>query len=379
MVHRSLRVACICLVLLSSTTLAGCLDDTGGEGVAAPETTADVESTHGETPTESAEQPDDPDGEAVVAAFRERMSTLDSYVATRHTNVTAGDNVTTSEVRVWVRVDDRQLRQEVIAPEERAGTVMLLNESAMTVYQPDAEQVTTYPQSGDSVTMIGLPVQSLLERTTVEFVGTEELDGETRYKVRFVPNESMGGNVSLVGWLDTETYFPTRMVSTSQVGDRDYTSTTTFEDVELDVDIDDERFTLDVPDDVTWSTHETPEVTTFEGLEPLRTNTSLHVPAPDVPNEFALGEAQLSAGSMERATLSYTNGSASVYVVVRNGTTTSSPEDGEAVDLGGRTGSYVGTDHGGYVQWSCDGQTYVVSGSLPRETLLQIASSMSCS
>jgi outer membrane lipoprotein-sorting protein len=376
MVHRFLRIAVLCLVLLSSTTLVGCLDDSAtDDAAAAPETTADVTTTRTVSENGSAR----PDGEAVVATFRERMSSLDSYVATRRTNVTVGENVTTSEVRVWVRVEDRQLRQEVVAPEERAGTVILLNESAMTVYDPDAEQVTTYPQSGDSVTMMGYPVQSLLERTTVEFVGVEALDGEDHYKVRFVPNESMGGNVSIVAWLDTESYFPQRMVSTSTVGDRPYTSATTFEDVRLDVEIADGRFTLDVPAGVEWSEHETPEVTTFERVELLRTNTSLHVPAPDVPTGFALGRAQLAAGSVERATLQYTNGSASLYVLVRNGTPGRTPSEAETVTLDARTVQYVGTDNGGYVQWQCGDQSYVVSGSLPRGTLLEIAASMSCS
>lgn len=375
MVHRFLRVAVLCLVLLSSTTLAGCLDDAGtATDAAAPETTADVTTPHTVSANESAR----PDGAAVVAAFRERMSSLDSYVATRRTNVTVGENVTTSEVRLWVRPSDRQLRQEVVAPRERAGTVMLRNESATTVYEPDAEQVTTFPQSAGSVTMLGLPVQSLLERTTVEFVGVAALDGEDHYKVRFVPNESMAGNASLVAWLDTETYFPQRLVSTSTVGDRVYTSTTTFEDLRLDVAIDDDRFTLDVPADVEWSEHETPAVTTFERVELLRTNTSLHVPAPDVPTGFVLGRAALLAGSVERATLRYTNGSATLHVLVRNGTLSGTPSEAESVTLDGRTVQYVGTDTGGYVQWRCGDQSYVVSGSLPRGTLLEIAASMSC-
>ncbi|MFD1645596.1 LolA family protein [Haloarchaeobius litoreus] len=376
MVHRFLRVACICLVLLSSTTLAGCLDDAGTDNdAAAPATTVDGTPTH----TKSASRADDPDGEAVVAAFRERLSSLESYVATRRTNVTVGENVTTSEVRVWVRVDDRQLRQVVVAPKERAGTVMLRNESGMTIYEPDAERVTTYPQSTDSVPMIGMPVRSLLERSTVEYVGTEQLDGEVHYKVRFVPNESMAGNVSLVGWLDTETYFPVRLASTSSVGERSYSSTTTFEDVELDVEIDDDRFSLDVPGDVEWTTHETPAVTTFERVELLRTNTSLQVPAPDVPTGLALGQAQLAVGSNERATLVYTNGSATVHVLVRNGSTGSSPPEAEPVDLDGRTVQYTGGDTGGYVQWECGGQAYIVTGSLPRGTLLEVAASISCS
>jgi outer membrane lipoprotein-sorting protein len=376
MVHRFLRIAVLCLVLLSSTTLAGCLDDAGtADDAAAPETTAGVATTQAVSENGSAQ----PDGEAVVTAFRERMSSLDSYVATRRTNVTVGENVTTSEVRMWVRVDDRQLRQAVVAPAERAGTVILRNESAMTVYDPDAAAVTTFPQSADSVTMTGFPVQSLLERTTVEFVGVAELDGEDHYRVRFVPNESMAGNVSLVGWLDTETYFPSRVVSTSTVGDRAYTSATTFEDVRLDVEIDDDRFTLDVPADVEWSEHRTPEVTTFERVALLRTNTSLHVPAPDVPTGFALGRAQLSAGSVERATLQYTNGSASLTVLIRNGTPSGPPSEAEAVAVDGRTVHYVGSGEGGYVQWQCGDQAYVVSGSLPRGTLLEIAASMSCS
>ncbi|WP_440989884.1 hypothetical protein [Haloarchaeobius baliensis] len=375
MVHRSLRVACLCLVLLSSTTLAGCLDDAGTDDAAmAPETTADGAPTH----TETASQADEPDGEAVVAAFRDRMSSLEGYVATRRTNLTVGDDSTTTEVRLWARPATGELRQEILAPEARAGTVVLVNESATTVYDPDAEQVTTYQRSSGSLAVAGLPIQSLLERTTVEFVGTEERDGEEQYRVRFVPDESTAGNTTLVGWLDTETYFPERIVSTSTVGEDEYTTVTTFENVELGVDIADSRFGLDLPEGVARDEYDTPDVTTFDNIDLLRTNTSLHVPAADVPSGFALGRASLAVGNEERATLRYTNGSASLYVLVQNRTGETVPSNAEAVDLDGRTVHYAGDGEGGYLQWECGGQTYVVSGPLSRATLLEIAASMHC-
>lgn len=379
MAKRALRLACICLVLVTATTLAGCVGDVGSTDAATAEPTDGTATTTQErTETATNGSADEADGDEVVATFRERMSDLDSYVATRRTNTSVDGNATVSEVRLWVSVETDRLRQEVVAPESRAGTVTLLNESAMAVYDPDAGEVTTYPQSRDALPVSSLPIQSLLERTTVEYLGTEAVDGETHYKVRFVPNESAAGNASLVGWLDTETYFPERVRASATGADGGYTSTTTFTDVRLDAEIDDTRFTLDVPEDVTWTEYSTPNVTSYESVHLLRGNTTLHVPAPDVPSGFALGRAHLSVGSTERATLQYTNGSATLFVFVRNTTGGELPSEAEAVDLDGRTVHYVGTGEGGYVRWECGGQSYVVSGSLPRATLLAVAGSVTC-
>lgn len=377
MVSGKFRSAVVVVVVAGAVVLGGCVgNNPGTNGTASPSENATVSPGGNQTTNESG---------GVAATFKRRMSALDSYTATVTTHSTFGGNETTTKTNIWARPSTGQVRREVVSSPYNEGTVTVSNDSTILTYNPSSNSVTRVDRSnyqqGHSGSASLSMVDSVVNRMTVESLGTEQLDGEQTYHVRLKSNSSasMGtGNTNVTAWLDADTYFPVRVETHTSSGQMNFSSVVTYENVELNPTISDEKFTLDTPADANTSNITLPDSRVYDSRAALQANTSLAVPNPDVPADFNLRQARLTRGESPSVSLQYGNQSARVSVS-RTDNSTYNSTNGETVQIGNQTGRYDSYGSAGMVIWTCHESRYMVSGTLSREKLLDIAASVDCS
>lgn len=338
---------------------------------------ADDETQDGTETTEN-ESADDGNlsGEEVVERFEQRMASLESFVAVQRSSATYdGDEINTTS-QVWVRLDTGEYREETIAPEDRAGTVSVVNESVMATYDPRANEYTVFPnQSADPdrpMTLVGYVVQD----AELSYEDTVRLDGERTHRLAVVPNESDGVDANVTLWVDAETYFPSR-VELSFTDGFNATTVVEYEDAILNWSIPNSTFALDPPEDAERSEFTAPNLTTFDSREELVANAPITVPEPDLPANYTFESATVSEDGTTNVRVVYSNGTDEITVNKVNDTQ-AMPSDGETVEIGDREGQYQTIGDESMVVWTCEGNTYAVIGPESRERLTSIAESMVC-
>ncbi|WP_161973226.1 DUF4367 domain-containing protein [Halostella litorea] len=384
MVPDSLRSSLPTLLLVGMIALSGCLGAVA-PGDSPTETDTDDPTTElpndraaTDTTTDRGDAAEPPTDEELTEQFRNRLSSLESIAMTTERTVVLDGNETTAESRTWARLDTGETRVETISSEVAAGDVTLVNESGLLRYDSSEGTVTVYnrsePTQGTFGTLFGN-----LENTTVEYEATEQVDGEKAYRVSITPANSAGTDIDVTGWLDAETYFPTRIESAAEVGENDVTTTVNYENVTLNPDLPDSTFTFEnLPDDVEFRQYETPDTATYDSREALTAASNLTVPDPDVPEGYEFDSGRTFAGDNERVFVTYTNGT-DEFGVTKVDTTYESPgAGGENVSVGDHRGVYDEAGNTGSVSWTCDGQTYSVYGPFDEDRLVEIASSMEC-
>ena len=373
MVSRKFRFVVLVGVVAAALALSGCVGSDPG---------ANTTTSPGDATPTNASVDGDGDG-GVAAAFKQRLSELDSYTATVVSHGEFGGNETNTTTKVWARPDTGEVRREVISSPYTDGMVTVINESMVVTYSPESNEVrrinrSNYQmgQSGSpSVTMIGSVVDSM----SVEKLGTEQVDGEKTYRVSLEPNTSMATQQgTITAWLDADTYFPVRVETVANSDQMNFSSVTRYEDVELNPTIPDSKFTLDAPADANTSDVSLPDSRVYDSLAELRANATLSVPEPDVPAGFSLEQGRVTRDEFHSISLQYRNDSTRVTVTKTNGTMYNGTDTNETVRIGDRTGSYHEFGSTGMVVWSCDGTRYSVSGGVSRAQLTDIAASVEC-
>jgi outer membrane lipoprotein-sorting protein len=371
------------LLLVALIVTSGCLGAVGaGDGATDAETDAQTADTTTANAAVEESENETPTDEELTRNLDERAANIDSLALTRETTYVIDGNETSTTTRVWARLDSGEQRTEMLAPEENAGNVLLINESMTVRYDADQNVANVLDRSGTdgdygARTTI---VSALRNVSRAEYQATETVNGERTYRVRLVPEESASatGDAEITAWLDTETYFPKRVEVTSSGGDMNYSSVIEYRNVSLDPDIPDSRFVLDPPGDAEWTERTTPETESYDSREALNEAVDLSVPDPDLPDGFEFESATAVNGSSQSVYIAYTNGSATLQFSKVTETYDGTNADGETVSLGDREGQYRETNGYGIVTWTCDGNTYSVSGQLDRERLIDVAASMEC-
>lgn len=326
----------------------------------------------------------------VIERFEERMDGIDGFTATMDSETTLDGTTHETTAEIAVRPGTGEMRQEVLAPEERAGDVTVRNETHTVSYDADANEYRVYEfDSNLGERDLTSQITTLVDTHDIYYNGTETLDGTETHKVTLVPNETAAESadattgsaaVTTTMWLDAEETFPVKMVTEVDTDEMSTTSTVTYSDVELNPGLDDGRFQFDPPADATRAQQTGPDIEQFESVDALEDATDAHVPSPTLPDGFEFESGHVvDYENHTSISLRYTDGDRRVSV-----TASTSPEfpghepDGEEVDLGERTGYYQEFDESGMIVWRCDDGGYAVGGDVERSTLTAVATSVSC-
>ncbi|NHN48879.1 hypothetical protein G9464_14920 [Halostella sp. JP-L12] len=390
------------LLAVGMIALSGCLGTVGSSNAPADATTdapadaiqeaddgsqeaenasqeADDDTTENDTAgNESAETTDDgePSGEEVVERFEQRMESIDSYVAVQRTTATYDGNEINTTAQVWVRTDTGEYRQEVVAPDERAGTITVVNESVSAVYDPQTNEYTVFPDQGADPNRSASMVEYLVDDAELSYEDTVDLDGERTHRLSVVPNGSEGFGSNVTMWVDAETYFPSRLELSFGNG-VNATTVVEYEDAILNWSIPNSTFVLDPPADAQRSEFTAPNVTEFDSREDLVTNVSTSVPDPELRGNYSFESATLTEDGTTNVRVVYADGADEIVVNKINGTQAMA-DDGESVAIGDREGVFQSVGNESMVVWTCEGNTYAVIGPEPRDRLVTVAESMVC-
>jgi outer membrane lipoprotein-sorting protein len=385
-VHRLALLAVVALAAVS----AGCAVMGGGDGL--------------------------PDG----ATVEEKLDSLDAIEATVVNELNDSNDVNSSRSHTIARLDTGESRSRVVSGanetltvsngsrtwlyDRSANRVRILDlntssvrqnssfESYVTVFErlrassddestpAEISQLPVVPAAGGgSSSPVGGSL-SFYGNVSLTYNGTETVAGRETHAVTIEPlrNDSAIGTVEL--WFDTEWYYPIRTNTSVSVGGDRTVVTTTYRNVTFNPDVPPGTFEFDPPANATV-VESTYESRSFESRESLVAATDIEVPDPNVPAQYRFESGSLTTyRGNETLSLQYTNGSATVLVSKEPDATPLSPtnESGERVDVAGREGRISEVLDERLLTWRCEGATYRVIGPASRETLVDIAVSMTC-
>jgi outer membrane lipoprotein-sorting protein len=385
MVPDNLRAALIAVTFGALVVASGV---TGAAAMTDQSPTAEQHAEQTENTSSDADEQADSslaDGDEVIETFEERVSSLDTLVMTYETNVTINDNRTMTTLQeMWVDYENDRIRTETET--DRTETITVRNESKTVTYDVENNQVNRFDNTGD--TGPKTTIDRMLNNSELSYDGRERLDGEQTYRLDVTPTntEGMDGSVDATVWLDTDTYFPTKVATSMDNGEYDYEMTAQFRNVTLNESIPDDRFTIDVPDDAEEPDYSMPNRSAYDSLSVLKNNTNHSVPEPDVPDAYSFEEGHVIDGDDYQAiTLRYANGDGdSLHVATRSLTdfNYSDSEQFDAVDVGNRTGYYTDYEYNGnttsILVLDCADNSHSLSGRLSKEEIVDIGESLDC-
>lgn len=409
---RPASVLLLVLAVVASVALAGC---SLGSGPGPTATTTD--------------EPTVPDGAAAASAYE----TLGNVTAEVEVTTRYGNRTTTATVDLAADVGTRRIRQRVTAPADRRGNLFVSDADAYWQYNASRDVAAKHPhddrtfrstfgtgqetfaafleaafdaaEADDEGTVSDLPDVGVGPAPTVpedgddvptdptanvsEFAVTYEgtaavADRDTHVLVVEPANESAVGveDLTVTYHVDTETYFPVRVVRTATVDGERWRQELTFSDLEYDADVQPSRYAFE-PNDSTEVLDYAEDVVTFQTREALAANTSVSLPAPRVPDGY---EFQYAAGielDTTGAQLIYSNGSAALVAgrYVDDGVVTDREREvAENVTVDGHRALYVDLGRTQAVYVYCE--EHVVSaaaiGEVPKGTVFDLARSLDC-
>ena len=346
---------------------------TAGVAVAGMSTT-----TAAQTADSPAETPDE-----AIESFTDRISSLETVQFTRVSETEVDDNTHTQKEHVVADLTAFQSRTETVGADSTYGsnTTTVTNESMSVTYNADENTVSRFESDRE----ILLPrLERLANESMVdyEYAGTDTVDGQDVYVLELTPEEQPAADVesSLTLYVDSESNFPVKSVTTVESEEFSSTTTMTYENVTLNEEIPDSTFDLDVPDDASEpSTAVGPDISRYDSYESLQTTTTLAIPDAELTDGYEFDSAQVIDGeNYYSVSTRYTDGNTSVSISVQNETIGgfSDHDEYEEVSVGSDTGWYVEYGEYGFLHWESDGQSYTLYGNLSEEEILDIATSV---
>ncbi len=323
-----------------------------------------------------------PDGDEVIAEFRDRIESLETVQFTRTEQTTYDNETITNSVRVHADLADAQKRVETL--EGPANTTRVWDDGTVVTYNADRNTVSEYEVSGTSLLpgVQGLANESLL---SYEYLGTDTIDGQETYVLEAVPGEQAQPNddinASMTVYVDTETYFPVQTEWRASSEDFESTSVASYENVTLGEEIPESTFELDLPDDVEdLRENSIPAVSEHDTYDALASNADLPVPAAELTDDFSFDSGVVvNDDDFASVTLTYTDGENSVSVVVHDepiiGVDHSESDRYDSVDVGNTT-AYLSTSDDFTSVYVEGDQPYTVYGEVTEETGLDIAEAL---
>lgn len=307
--------------------------------------------------------------------------------------------------RTTYDVVDRPGRDELrvrITDDDGSRMTIVINETTAWRYDADDGEVLVLDRDQQDIIVPSLEYEhypDLAEDFEAEYAGSDRIAGHDTHVVALSP-ETTGASLDvLVGqreyrlveatvddplvvsehrvWVDTEHTHPLKERTTMTGPDGEtVTLTNRYERVTFDVDLDEEAFEFEPPDDA-----EIRQPATFEEYETVEAAAEVvpfSIPQPELPAGYE--RQRVSVADREDSTLlsvAYADGEERTTVTVAETDHSAEPR-GVSVDIDGREGMVVDTRSGTMVQWSCSERIYRIGGSEPAETQLDVAASIDC-
>lgn len=332
----------------------------------------------------TADRTDTPDGDEVIDAFVERISTLETAQYTQTTETTYNNQTNSQTVRVAADLEDLQKRTETVSTSVGSNTTTVVNETAAVTYNEDENTVSEY----DVRRQLVLPrIEALANESQVEYDyrGTATVEGQDTHVLVGSPVQQSASDSdvqsSVTVYVHAETSFPVQIETETNTENGEFSSTITFDNVTLDEPIPESTFDIDVPDDATDPTATTEtEYSSYESYSNLAANTNLSIPGAEIPGDFDFDHGTVVDGeNYDSVSLSYTDGDQMVTVNTRastlNGFDYSDSDRHEAVDLGDTTGYLYSHEDFTSLHWETD-QSYYLYSQVRNETAVTIAQSI---
>jgi outer membrane lipoprotein-sorting protein len=325
-----------------------------------------------------------PGDDDVVETFRDRMASLDTVVLTMESEVqTNGNQTRTAEQQFWVDYQNDRLRME--RETNQSETITVRNESKTVIYNDAENTVSTYNNTGDVTARV--PLDRTIDTSKLSYVGTERIDGERTYRLNVTPANastmSDSRSVDATLWIDAETHFPRQIHIATDSENFEYETTSRFQNVTVNASIPDDRFTIDIPDDVERPSYES-NMESYESLSALRNGTSQTVPEPDLPEDYSFEQARVFDGSDHHSiTLQYETANNDTVTISTRGPTAVEYDDVERydeVDVAGHTAYYTEFEFGGettaVLTLPRDNATVSIVGDLSKSETIETAESL---
>jgi len=314
---------------------------------------------------------------------------IDSYEATVETTIVGPNTSRTTRTDVVAKPQLGFQRSEYLGPDSMAGNVIVSNATTTWTYNATENSARRLDTSGLGQSMqpdYGQLVESYQDRYDVTVDGTTTVADRETYVVHLTPKNASQFASEMTLWVDTERWFPVQQRSSYTIDNETTTVTTTYHDLRFNTGVSNGTFDYTPPADATIETTTMPSVQRFDSRSALADNTSVAVPDPTVPNDFALERATVTEyNGTTSVRLQYTNDSSTLSVSATreadsatdaNGTADS---DTETVEIGDATASYQSFGSTGILSWHCGDTRYSVSGDLSKDELIETARSVGCS
>jgi outer membrane lipoprotein-sorting protein len=344
--------------------------------------------------------PDLPDGDEAA----ERLSSVGVYNETVVVESTFGNETTESRIERTVRPTTGERYQ--VTRQNGNRTVTVSNGTTTWVYRPAAGEVSRIQTGGinasgrlerirelvDSLdTDGGAPVapivpslvpgsstqtgrynvtSSRFEPVRTEYQGVETVAGRETYVIRMESTETAENMIQQTTYYDTETFVVMRAEYNVTVGDTRVEGQRLVRNISFDPAVEESIFEFDPPDNATITTT---DVQQYESYTELEQAVDGHVPDPSVPSGF---EFDVGSRTENGLSLQYSNGPAGLFV--SRSTAVEIDDSLEQVDDRERTYFVREQNRITTVQWRCGDSVYSVGGDPDRETLLDVADSVTC-
>lgn len=323
----------------------------------------------------------DPDPETIADELEDRNSNIEDIQGERVTTIENGN----STDRIVTEVVERpplESRQEIIESSsewQSEGDVIVNTGEKVISYNSEKNTVTEFEIEFDrdseatpfaSQEMIA----EALNDSEISYEGTDTVADRDVHVIELTDDET-DGTTTL--WADQEFWYPLKYETTMGQGDRQVTTTMTYEEVTFNEDVDDDAFEFEPPANATVEEFEPPETQSLESAADVDAATPYEFVEPDLPERFSFTEATITeAGDSVTTLVSYE----AVDETVRFSLTNNTDRDltGESTEIGDTEGTVSELSGQTTVTWDCNGLRYSLSGELDREILIDSAASVSC-
>ena len=373
------HVSTVVVALLLVT--AGCLGAVGSGDDASVDDDGDEELPDEDLPDDDGDE-ELPDADALLEAATEAESSVETVQGIQTITMDDGTETVTTTQEVWERGPD-QYRADIIETDDPEPIDVIVSDgSTMWMYDEDDNEAVRMELGFDQADQEALNdgfVEAFTNDTDVTIEGTDTVADRDVYVLELTGDGDDALYESATLWIDQETDYPVKQKITPAVGES-VTTTTAFEEVAFDEEIDDEVFAFEPPEDA--------EIREFDELMPQQytdvdaadADVPFDVPRPDVPAEYTL-ESVLAGENMVgwSATLQYTDETDS-FLTVGVADEAQDPvfePDSDPVEIDDVDATIrEATETRTIIEWEDDGLSYTVSGELTADELIDVAESI---
>lgn len=285
----------------------------------------------------------------------------------------------------------------------------VINGSILWHYDPDEKLAIRRESDGYWVSetqSFGMHAREMLDALEPRYAGTEVVEGRETFVVEMEPpDDAVDLSMNLqVGnaertmefrqfqnetwtlaketwWIDVDTRYPVKQ--RIEWADRDGTvvasTTRVYEELDVGVELDDDRFSFDPPAEAEVAEPTRPEPDRYDTIAAADDATPFPLPDPALSGEHELVNVMVEdRGTVTSAILLYFDGNTSISIGVRDGDPIAAENDVVATNVGTIDGTLMAHDGRPFITWGCEDVAYRVHGPPDVDTLVGTAEAIGC-